>query len=69
MVAYIDNAGPTLFVDTALEMTIEHLTPVLAIRYKRNPFTGVDPNTVHISTLTAGELHSKGIFQGNSFIQ
>ena len=63
LVPFLDDSGPTLYVNTASTLTIKHLTPMLEVLHKRTPVES--SNVVTMPTMTASEMHSKGIFQGN----
>ena len=63
MVPFLDDSGPTLYVNTASSLTINHLTPLLEVLHKRT--VSADFSEVNlIPHMTASEMKSKGIFQG-----
>ena len=62
MIPFLDDSGPTLFVNTASTLTVKHLTPMLDVLHKRTPADTSE--IVTMPTMTASEMYSKGIFQG-----
>ena len=67
LIPFLDDSGPTLYVNTASSLTIKQLAPVLAVAHRRTSSADSSEVTV-LPRMTASEMQTRGIFQGNIFI-
>ena len=67
MVPFLDDSGPTLYVNTLSPATVEFLTPMLKVLHKRT--VSIDAHEIAIIPRTSViEMESRGIVAGNYFI-
>ena len=60
---YLDNAGPTLYVNSASEVTLQYLAPLLKVVHKR--FVSVDSAELSfLPKMTVADLLKNDIIQG-----
>ena len=68
LVPFLDDSGPTLYVNTLSPATVEFLTPMLKVLHKRT--VSVEAHEIAtIPRISVNEMESRGLVAGKYFIQ